>query len=57
MRVWARLLETIDSHGRVAMVTVASTRGSTPREAGARVIIQPASASTSCRGPGRTRGG
>ena len=41
MRVWARLLETIDSHGRVAMVTVASTRGSTPREAGARVIIQP----------------
>ena len=41
MRVWARLLETIDNHGRVAMVTVASTRGSTPREAGARVIIQP----------------
>jgi xanthine dehydrogenase accessory factor len=41
MRLWARLLETIDGHGRVAMVTVASTRGSTPREAGARLIVQP----------------
>jgi xanthine dehydrogenase accessory factor len=41
MRVWARLLETLDNHGRAAMVTVASTRGSTPREAGARVIVQP----------------
>jgi len=41
MRVWTRLLDTIDGHGRAAMVTVAATRGSTPREAGARLIVQP----------------
>jgi xanthine dehydrogenase accessory factor len=41
MRVWARLLDIIDRHGRAAMVTVAATRGSTPREAGARLIVQP----------------
>jgi xanthine dehydrogenase accessory factor len=41
MRVWARLLDIIDKHGRAAMVTVASARGSTPREAGARMIIGP----------------
>jgi xanthine dehydrogenase accessory factor len=41
MRVWTRLLETIDGYGRAAMVTVAATRGSTPREAGARLIVQP----------------
>jgi xanthine dehydrogenase accessory factor len=41
MRVWSRLLDLIDGHGRAAMVTVAGTRGSTPREAGARLIVQP----------------
>src|SRR5262245_50077333 len=41
MRVWSRLLETTYRHGRTAMVTVAATRGSTPREAGARLIVQP----------------
>jgi hypothetical protein len=41
MRVWSRLLDLIDGHGRAAMVTVAATRGSTPREAGARLIIRP----------------
>jgi xanthine dehydrogenase accessory factor len=41
MRVWSRLLDLIDGHGRAAMVTVAATRGSTPREAGARLIVRP----------------
>ena len=39
--VWPRILEGIDRHGRVAMVTLAATRGSSPREAGARLIVNP----------------
>lgn len=39
--VWPRILEGIDRHGRVAMVTIAATRGSSPREAGARLIVNP----------------
>ena len=39
--VWPRVLEGLDAHGRVAMVTVAATRGSAPREAGARLIVHP----------------
>ena len=39
--VWPRVLASLDAHGRVAMVTVAATRGSAPREAGARLIVQP----------------
>ena len=39
--VWPRVLEGLDVHGRVAMVTVAATRGSAPREAGARLIVHP----------------
>lgn len=39
--VWARVLAGLDAHGRVAMVTVAATRGSAPREAGARLIVHP----------------
>ena len=41
MSVWARLLDTIERHGRAAMVTVAAIRGSAPREPGARMIIRP----------------
>ena len=41
MPVWTRLLEALDRHGRAAMVTVASARGSSPREAGARMIVHP----------------
>jgi xanthine dehydrogenase accessory factor len=41
MPVWSRLLETIDRHGKATMVTVAAIRGSAPREAGARMIVQP----------------
>ena len=39
MEVWRRLLHAIDHRGGAAMVTVAATRGSTPREAGARMIV------------------
>jgi len=38
MPVWSRLLDAIDRHGTVAMVTLAAARGSSPREAGARMI-------------------
>lgn len=39
MLVWARILEALDSRGGAAMVTIASTQGSSPREAGARMIV------------------
>jgi xanthine dehydrogenase accessory factor len=41
MAVWSRVLAGLDRHGRVAMVTIAATRGSSPREAGARMIVFP----------------
>jgi len=41
MQVWSRVLEAIDRHGRAAMVTVAATKGSVPREAGARMVVHP----------------
>jgi xanthine dehydrogenase accessory factor len=39
--VWPRVLAGLDRYGRVAVVTVAATRGSAPREAGARLIVHP----------------
>jgi len=41
MLVWQRLREILDRHGRAALVTIAATRGSSPREAGARMIVTP----------------
>jgi xanthine dehydrogenase accessory factor len=41
MRVWSRLRDSLERHGRAAMVTVVSAKGSTPREAGARLIVHP----------------
>lgn len=41
MYVWRRISEGIDEVGRVALVTIVSTRGSAPREAGARMIVRP----------------
>jgi xanthine dehydrogenase accessory factor len=41
MRVWSRLRNALEHHGRVAMISVASTKGSAPREAGARLIVNP----------------
>jgi xanthine dehydrogenase accessory factor len=52
MLVWARLREAIDRHGRAAMVTVAATRGSTPREAGARMVVNPDGSFTGTIGGG-----
>lgn len=41
MRVWARLCSSLEQHGRAAMVTLVSTKGSAPREAGARLVVNP----------------
>ncbi|MCX5493972.1 xanthine dehydrogenase accessory protein XdhC [Kaistia dalseonensis] len=41
MLVWQRLLDAIDRHGKAAMATVIGTRGSAPREAGARIVVLP----------------
>jgi xanthine dehydrogenase accessory factor len=41
MGTWRRIADAIERDGRVAMVTVAATKGSAPREAGARMIVQP----------------
>jgi xanthine dehydrogenase accessory factor len=39
--VWEQVLKALDRHGRAAMVTLAATRGSSPREAGARMLVHP----------------
>ena len=41
MRVWSAVAEMIASKGACALVTVASVRGSAPREAGARMVVGP----------------
>ena len=41
MRVWSTVAEMIASQGACALVTVASVRGSAPREAGARMVVGP----------------
>ena len=38
---WARLAATLESHGRAARVAVVATRGSTPREVGAALVVRP----------------
>lgn len=52
MLVWERLCDALDRHGRAAMVTVAATKGSAPREAGARLIVMPDGAFTGTIGGG-----
>jgi xanthine dehydrogenase accessory factor len=39
-RLWAGIRDAVDACGRVAMVTVIATRGSSPREAGARLVVR-----------------
>lgn len=39
--VWQAVLDALDAQGRASMVTLAAIRGSSPREAGARMIIRP----------------
>ena len=41
MRIWSVIGEMVGSHGRCAVVTVASVRGSAPREPGARMVVAP----------------
>ena len=41
MRVWSAVAEMVARHGTCALVTVASVRGSAPREAGARMVVGP----------------
>jgi xanthine dehydrogenase accessory factor len=50
--VWPRILDGLDRHGRVAMVTMAAIRGSSPREAGARLIVYPDGSFTGTVGGG-----
>lgn len=44
MRVWNRIAEWLESERLVALVTIIETQGSTPREAGARMIVLPSGA-------------
>jgi len=41
MRVWSTVAEMLATQGACALVTVASVRGSAPREAGARMVVGP----------------
>jgi len=41
MRLWQRLLDELDRHGSAAMGSVVGMQGSTPREAGARIVVMP----------------
>jgi xanthine dehydrogenase accessory factor len=52
MAVWQTLDAALGRYGRVAMVTVAATRGSTPREAGARLFVHPDGSFTGTIGGG-----
>ncbi|MFM8700566.1 MAG: XdhC family protein, partial [Hyphomicrobiales bacterium] len=51
--VWARIRESIEAAGRVALVTIVSTRGSAPREPGARMIVRPDGSFTGTIGGGK----
>jgi xanthine dehydrogenase accessory factor len=52
MRPWRRIAELLEREGRLALVTVVETRGSTPREAGARMIVLPSGAFSGTIGGG-----
>jgi xanthine dehydrogenase accessory factor len=39
--LWSQLRDALARHGRAVLVTVAATKGSAPREAGARLIVLP----------------
>ena len=41
MRVWSTVADMLATQGACALVTVASVRGSAPREAGARMVVGP----------------
>ena len=41
MLAFRRLIEAIDAEGSAALVTLARVQGSSPREAGARMVVRP----------------
>jgi xanthine dehydrogenase accessory factor len=40
-KVWARIRDTIERHGAAGLISVVDVAGSAPREAGARIVLQP----------------
>jgi xanthine dehydrogenase accessory factor len=40
-KVWARIRESIERHGAAGLLSVVGAAGSVPREAGARIVLQP----------------
>jgi xanthine dehydrogenase accessory factor len=41
MKVWSHIAKTLEAHGTCAMISVVKVEGSTPREAGARIVVTP----------------
>ena len=41
MRAFRRLIEAIEAEGSAALVTLARVEGSSPRDAGARMVVRP----------------
>jgi xanthine dehydrogenase accessory factor len=44
MRLWSKIVEYLQRERRLALVTIVETRGSTPRESGARMLVLPGGA-------------
>jgi len=40
-KVWARIRETIERHGKAGLLSIVGAAGSVPRESGARIVLQP----------------
>jgi xanthine dehydrogenase accessory factor len=40
-KVWSRIRETIERHGSAGLISVIGVAGSVPRDAGARIVLQP----------------
>jgi len=41
MKIWAAIAKALEAHGTCAMISVVKVEGSTPREAGARIVVTP----------------
>lgn len=41
MTVWSKVASFVDKHGSAAMITMLRVKGSSPREAGARIVVAP----------------
>jgi len=41
MKVWAHIAKTLEAHDTCAMISVVKVEGSTPREAGVRIVVTP----------------